>query len=346
MRSLRARVGVWVAAAVAVALSGAGSAAALGEPAGAVAVDAFVLSGDAGSDIESALRRGVLRGLADEGALVVDVGAGAPVGPCTNAECAAALAAASGADFVIGGKALISERNYEVTLELHGRDGRILVTKAASCPICSVPEAEQAVARAAAALVEALNAPPPAAEPLRLAIESSPPGAIVYLDGVVVGATPYAGPVVPGPHRVELRMEGYRPHVHELRVEPEGAPAPVAVALVAQRRRLQLAPLGWAAVGVGAAALVTGAVLVAFDERPFTALCDGDNVDAAGRCRLRYDTLAGGVAGLVGGAVLAGGGAALIVLDRKRRGDRGGGASTAELRLGIQPRGFALGGRF
>lgn len=304
-------------------------------------VDRLHLAGDAGADVERALQRAVVRGLTEEGVDVVDAGASAS--GCDNAECASKLADTAGVDFVIGGNVQVTERNYDVTLELHGRDGRVLATKSTSCTICSVPEAERAATRAAAELAASIGAPIKAPES-SLAVTSDPSGARVYVDCVPVGVTPIDAPIAAGPHHVEVRMDGYVTHAADLTVDPAAPPRPLAVSLRREVRPLQLAPLGWAAIALGAASMITGAVLVGLDENPYKARCDGADIDAAGRCRYRYDTLAGGVAGLVAGAAFAGGGVALVLVDRKR--SRPPSDARAHLRFGASPRGVTLVGRF
>lgn len=304
-------------------------------------VDALVLAGDASADVEEVVHRAVLRGLRGAGVTVLERPADAGPEPCTNAPCAAALATAGGVQFVVGGQILVAQRDYEVTLELHdGRDGRVLATRKASCPICSVPEVEAATAKAAAEIAAELAAR--AETPL--SVTSCPSGAQVFVDGAQVGTTPFTQTLEPGTHRVEVKAEGHVTQSREVTIEAGVAPAPIAVALAPRSAGSALAPLGWAAVGLGGVTFITGIALAAIDENPFRAHCTGDNIDAAGRCRFQYNTLGGGVAGLVLGAGLVGAGAALLVIDRKRRGSEP--KPTARLRFGVHPRGVTLSGSF
>lgn len=310
----------------------------------AVLLDELALAGDASSDVGAALRRSIQRSLESQGVAFVKAAPGTSAGPCKDAACAAARASASAATHVVRGTVKASERNYEIVLELRlGSDGRVLDTRAASCPICSVPEVEAAAARAAAALAEAILATPTEAPP-SLSIASDPAGALVLLDGELVGQTPLTREVAAGEHTVTVQQEGYVAQTRTIKVEGEG-PAPLAFAL--KRRpapRAGLTPIGWAALGLGAAAMVTGVALLVVDENPFRDLCSGEYVDSFGRCRFRYNTLAGGVASLVAGAALVGGGVALVVLGRRGREPRGG--ASARLRLGLHARGLALSGNF
>ena len=63
-----------------------------------------------------------------------------------------------------------------------------------------------------------------------------------------------------------------------------------------------------------------GIALLAIDGRPYKQDCSGMNVDVDGRCRYRYDTLAGGAAltGVGIAAFVVGISTGLVVFSRKR----------------------------
>jgi len=307
-----------------------------------VVVDRFVLAGDASRDTEEVIRRAVVRGLGNAGKRAIDPPANRPPGPCTDASCAAALATAAKADYVIGGRILDAQRNYELTFALHdGGDGRVLATRTASCPICSMPEVEAAAAKAVGELASEVKAQGEA----RLQITSCPSGATVYVDGALAGNTPFAETVAPGEHNIEVKSDGYVAQTRSTTVEAGSEAETLAFSLVAKGApNPSRVPLGWAAVGLGGASLIAGIALLAIDDNPFKKHCEGDNLDDAGRCRFQYNTLGGGVTSLLVGAALAGGGAALLILDRKRRGP--GPRARAQLRVGVHARGLTLSGRF
>jgi hypothetical protein len=102
-----------------------------------------------------------------------------------------------------------------------------------------------------------------------------------------------------------------------------------AVAGVEEQIAISLAPLarqwrprarkaGWALLAMGAAGIVSGAVLIAIDDRPYQRRCSGTDVDALGNCRFTYDTIAGGIAALVGGVAIAATGTGLAIATRPR----------------------------
>ena len=173
---------------------------------GSALLDRLAITGDASNDIEDVVRKAILRGLSGQGVRTVEPPADvAAAGPCTDAACTAARARAAGSDFVVSGKVLVSERSYEVTLELHeGKDGRLLATRRASCPICSVPEVEKAAADVAGELAGDFRASKASAP----AITSEPPGALVYVDGALVGPSPVTPTLTPGEHRIEVKKDG------------------------------------------------------------------------------------------------------------------------------------------
>ncbi|MEM6990724.1 MAG: hypothetical protein AAF721_09510 [Myxococcota bacterium] len=83
-----------------------------------------------------------------------------------------------------------------------------------------------------------------------------------------------------------------------------------------------LGSLGFAAVGVGAGALVGGVVLLVLNDRPVRSQCEGDQVDIDGDCELRYNTLGGGAGLAVAGAASIGVG--LLLLSKARGGSTKG----------------------
>ena len=99
----------------------------------------------------------------------------------------------------------------------------------------------------------------------QLSITSEPPGATLRVDGDLVGVTPWAGELAPGPHRVRLEHGGHEPREAELTLAAEHAgdlhvslPA-LPVAPVEQPSAwTRIQPLTWGMLGVGAGALVGG----------------------------------------------------------------------------------------
>ncbi len=186
------------------------------------------------------------------------------------------------------------------------------------------------------------------AEPTPLRITSTPSGATVYVDGVEAGVTPFEKLLEPGDRLIEVQKDGHVTYSDFVTIDPATPAEPVSVTLVEEKSSFPYEPLGWAGVGAGAAVLISGIALIAIDENPYKGQCVGEDIDSMGRCRYRYNTLAGGITGVIVGAALAGGGAALLVLGRKRGGKKSvpKDSARAHLRWGVSARGVSLSGRF
>ena len=264
-------------------------------------------------ELESALRDGLGRG---EFSVVEksDV--------CKTSACASQVARAAGADYAVTMSVTIDRRDYGISLNLiDAETGKTTAQMQERCEVCGIAEAREVVDSQAAALRDRLESL--TLESPTLTIESSPVGAIVRLDGKVVGETPLQRPVDPGSHRAEAELPGY---VTEER-------AFEAVAGVSSTIRFDLEPVprslrykklrtfGWFALGLGAASVVTGVTLIAIDDKPNTVSCSGGNVDPNGNCKFLYATLEAGIAvTAVGVALLATGiGIAIGTRDRRKK---------------------------
>jgi len=183
-------------------------------------------------------------------------------------------------------------------------------------------------------------------------------GAAVLLDGQVVGQTPLELPVYmePGRHRLEARKEGHRAAVKELSLAA-GQHTSVALLLDAQgegalaldptlaARRKTKTISGWAALGVGAACLVTAAVLYgvggsqgssAHDQ--YLAATDPVVIEA------RWQDVEAAKSKLVAGHVLAGLGAVAVGISIYQLVTRPAAEQRPRTALGVAP--LAGGGAF
>jgi tetratricopeptide (TPR) repeat protein len=108
-----------------------------------------------------------------------------------------------------------------------------------------------------------------AASQPRVSVTSNPAGATVAIDDRVVGTTPYAGKIGPGPHRIDVRKSGHRPvsrdltlaeaQQTELVLDLEALPVAAVRAAppVESERRAKVSLPAWIALGVGVGALGT-----------------------------------------------------------------------------------------
>ena len=58
------------------------------------------------------------------------------------------------------------------------------------------------------------------AAPVNVRIIANAPNAVFYVDGEEVGPVPFEGPVPAGSHRLEVRADGYQPHVAQVSLQP------------------------------------------------------------------------------------------------------------------------------
>lgn len=284
-----------------------------------VVVLPIAVRGELDDHVVRALEGRVADGLRRDFAVVPadEVRARAPVGDCGPA-CLRELAGP--ARYLVRGRVAVEGRDFELELELLRADtGAAVVTSSDLCEICGHDELEDRAGDLASALRRKLGAavePPP-----RLRVLARPHGSAVVVDGAVVGVTPLDITVAGGEHEVAVRREGFVEHRRRLAfaegrtetIDVELGPVPPPPA-----RQRRLAPSGWAALAVGAAAAGGGVALIALDERPIRRDCAGDDVDADGDCRWRHDTLAGGVTLVVAGVAALAVGAALVAVDRRR----------------------------
>ena len=191
-----------------------------------------------------------------------------------------------------------------------GTDGELFASR--SCEMCNEDALKRAVADLSKQLLQE------AAERTgrtKLAIHSKPDKAWILLDGKPVGATNTARATYPGRHTIMLRHVGYKTAVREV-VAVDGETLDVAFDMELEPSSTSgsdgHAPspgppprrLPYVALGGGGAAILAGALLIAFDEDP----------DPRGpQQRYYYDTAKHGVASLAIGAVVAGAGVYLLL---------------------------------
>jgi hypothetical protein len=141
----------------------------------------------------------------------------------------------------------------------------------------------------------------------KLAIRSRPDRAQIVLDGKPAGATDATLATYPGKHTIELQTPGYTAATREV-IAVDGTTVDVAIPLHPEALRSSGGDPGspdahgssrlgpGLAIGTGAAAIVAGGLLIAFDQDP------------SPHQRYYYDTAKYGVASLAAGVVLTGAG--------------------------------------
>ncbi len=235
-------------------------------------------------------------------------------GPCHDAACWKAVAAAVACRYVVGGSVKGEEGSYELDLFMGDAfSGAVAARVQQRCEVCGLKAAADKVDLTASALVAKLDAATRA--PARVLVQTDPPGAMILVDGDEVGLSPREVELSPGSHQLTAKAAGYASAMRTV----------TAVAGVQERVELRLLHLsaasparvvGWVAIGAGVAALAAGIVLLSLQ---------GSEVDCpsdvgATRCRRETAPEGGVVVGL--GAAAVGVGSYLVYrAARQRRGE-------------------------
>ncbi|MBI2894241.1 MAG: PEGA domain-containing protein [Deltaproteobacteria bacterium] len=158
----------------------------------------------------------------------------------------------------------------------------------------------------------------------RLRVESSPSGANVQVDGVLVGRTPWSDEVPQGPRVVRLELEGHRPVTREVTLATGQTQAllvdlePTILLDPPERIPHSLDLLDAVLGAVAVAGVAGGAAILVASVAPGDEACAGGLVDDEGDCQ--YRERAGNLwpaAGMIAAGVISG----LIVFARIFVGD-------------------------
>ncbi|NJK33165.1 MAG: PEGA domain-containing protein [Deltaproteobacteria bacterium] len=237
---------------------------------------------------------------------------------CTRLDCLRAPAARANVEIVIMPRVRKNDRDYRVELTAYAiDDAQVLAEVVLECSVCGQQELLDAipakVVELQAEIVEGLAA---RVIPARLAIDGTPSGAALTLDGSEIGVGPIALEVSIGPHELEIAAAGHAAQAHRW----------VAVTGVEERVTYELTPVsptrggsrgtqigGWTTMAIGVAGVGTGAALIILDGRAHGPTCEPELVDENGGCPNVYTTATAGYIALgLGIAVLAVGAGLLI----------------------------------
>ncbi len=238
---------------------------------------------------------------------------------CETASCRARVAREAGADYAVGMTVTVQGRDYAIGLTvIDAATAAVVAESAERCEVCGFAEVQQLVDGQAAAVGSRLDAL--ALEPPVLVFDSDPPGAVIRVDGQVVGATPMERVVEPGRHVVRAERDGYVAEQREVEAVV-GVRATVRLELepiprTHRDRRLRIA--GWSTLGAGVAAVAIGVPLIVVHGRPNRLACDGDDVDPLGNCRFLHATRGPGIGVVALGGALVATGVTLLVVSRDR----------------------------
>lgn len=280
-----------------------------------VVVRRLEIVGDLGQGWQDQFQNGLEAGLARQAAQIVVSGdADCDV---ADAACWERFAGSRDAAFSVRGRVEKQGRDYQIRLDLLGPGGEVVASAEPLCELCGLAEVEALIEDTAGTLASRIDSL--ASANAVILFRSMPPGATLMLDGVDAGAMPVSREVAPGAHQAEAVLDGHVSQRRSFEAEA-GVDETIRFELPAVPRDPKvLRRLGWASLGLGVAAVASGAVLIAIDENPITSRCSGDNVNSVGVCKFRRDTLAGGIALVASGGAAIVAGTVIAIVTRKRK---------------------------
>jgi hypothetical protein len=230
---------------------------------------------------------------------------------CDSDECRRAAAGQLACRYVVSGTVRGDDGSYDFHLWIgDGYTGRVSARVRQRCDICGLKAVGEKMELAASALAAKLR--DTATSPARVAVQTDPPGATIFVDGDAVGPGPRDLELVAGPHELAAEAKG---HIRtRLKV--------TAVAGVQERVLLRLLPmpptamrrtLGWVTVAAGIATLGAGIALFAINGQ--TSGCADF---PGGKCAEERHTIAPASALTVLGVVAIAGGGILVHSAKKK----------------------------
>lgn len=319
------------------------------EPVGEVqqiAVLPLRIDGQVDAETRERWTEGLRKGLARGDATLVEPAKVTPYldGNCERQSCYDKVRANSGATHIVRATIVAKNRDFLVKIDLiDARSGVVALTDDERCEICGSEELVTLLDSQGALLMTRLAAM--ATGPAVLVLTTDPNGAVVYIDGEVVGKTPIERPILEGSHQIRVSLDGYVAEERELKLV-NGVREELNVELKRTPGSSKSRALGAVGLGGGLALLAAGIGLTILDDAEYKPNCSGENVDAQNDCRFLYNTgPLGGV--LIGvGAILGTLGAVALYRNRGPKIGKRTDKRTDERRAHLAPRGLGLVGRF
>ncbi len=284
---------------------------------------------------------GLRDGLGRGDASLVDPAVVAPFieGSCDRQTCYDRVRANSGATHLVRTTVVAKNRDFLLKLDLvDARTGEVVLSEDENCEICGSEEVVSLLDSQGALLQTRLAAM--GTGPAVLVLDTKPAGALVYVDGEVVGTTPLERPVLEGSHKIRVSLNGYVAEERELKLV-NGAREELNLTLQRTPGNPKTKALGAAGLAGGLLLLGAGVALVALDDTPYKPTCKGDGVDADGDCKSLYGTGPLGSVLIGAGAILGTIGAVALYRHRGARLDKHKGKRSV-----VVPTGLGVAGRF
>lgn len=285
------------------------------------------------------LRDGLLRGQAQ----LVDPAQVTPYleGNCDRQSCYDRVRANSGATHILRTTVVAKNRDFILKLDLiDAKTGEVVLSEGETCEICGSTELVTLLDSQGALLQTRLAAM--GSGPAVLVLDTRPSGALVFIDGEVVGTTPLERPVLEGSHKIRVSLNGYVAEERELTLV-NGAREEVELSLQRTPGNPKSRALGAAGLAGGLVMLGAGIALVALDDAPYKKTCVGDGIDAQGDCKSLYGTGPLGSVLIGVGAILGTIGTVALI---RNRGAKQGERAAKKQRAAIVPTGLGIAGRF
>ena len=321
---------------VAVAGPAAGGAATVGTKEQRLAVLPLKVQGQVDKETHERWTAGLRTGLARGDAPLVEPGEMPEVdAACDGKSCYDAVRSATGATHMVRTTLVAKNRDFILKIDLvDAETGEVTLSQDGVCEICGSEEVVSLLDSQGALLQTRLGAL--GTGPAVLVLDSKPRGALVMIDGEVVGTTPLERPVLEGAHTVRVSLDGHVAEERELTLV-NGTREQLALTLKRTPGNPKSRALGAAGLGGGLALLGAGVALLVLDDRPYRANCTGENVDAQMDCRFVFNTgpLGGALLGV--GAILGTLGAVALYRNRGARSSQ---------RAHVRPGGLGVVGRF
>jgi len=315
------------------------------------------MSGADRDDLTAALVKGFERGSFTVVAPAGVIAKGGDPGVCADPACIIGVATRTGAAFVAMPTIDVDDRDYSIEVGLYnGSTGERVVVSQDSCEICGVVDASGLLDSAAATLGQKLDVL--SKGPATLVLSATPEGAVVLLDGELIGTVPVDVPVSPGKHIIRVSQDGFIPSEREVTFV-EGVQEDLKIDLERMPSALPGRGWGWASLSVGVLSLGGAVGLTLLDDRPLRAggrcsveLPDPDANVMSGPdgeiCKDLWNTRWSALSAGVAGAALTTLGV-LVLIDNFKRSDRSRKKALKEsrsARFGIGPGSVMIQGRF
>lgn len=258
-------------------------------------------------------------------------------GNCDRQTCYDRVRANSGATHLVRTTVVAKNRDFLLKLDLiDAKTGTVVLTEDETCEICGIEEVATLLDSQGAMLQTRLASM--GAGPAMLVLDTSPSGAVVYVDGEAVGTTPIERPVLEGSHRVRVSLDGYVAEERELGFV-NGARQELKLELKRTPGNARARVLGVVGLTTGLALVGAGVALAVLDDREYKPTCSGANIDADMDCKYLYNTGPLGAAMLGVGAIVGTLGAVALY---RNRGRKAAGKPSAR----VVPAGFGITGQF